>query len=118
MATIRMNLADVAVAGNVDAAKVDALTEADIARFNAEDGFDPTDTMKGLRRIHSPAEIRTRLGLSQSEIAAQLRVPESTWRDWEQGRTLEPEVRSLLDLVADDPERAFRVLGPRSAAAE
>ncbi len=41
------------------------------------------------------------------------------WRNWEQGRVgLDPAVRALLDLVADDPERAFRVLGTVPVVAE
>ena len=111
---------DMAASEASDVARVEAVTEADIARWNAEDGFDPNDTLVGLRRVYSPAEIRNRAGLTQAEIAARLRVPVKTWRNWEQGRTsLDPAVRSLLDIVADDPARAFGALGtgPRPAAA-
>ena len=112
MAIVRKTLEAAAARGRIDAARADALTEEDIARFNVEDGFDPADTMAGLRRIHSPAEIRERVGLTQAEIAARLRVPVKTWRNWEQGRTsLDPAVRALLDIVADDPARAFGALG-------
>ena len=52
-------------------------------------------------------------------MAARMRVPLKTWRNWEQGRVgLDPAVRALLDLVADDPDRAFRVLGTEPAATE
>lgn len=112
----RMSLDDIrgdaAVSEASDVIRVEGVTEEDIARWNAEDGFDPADTMAGLRRVYSPAEIRERTGLTQSEIAARLRVPVKTWRNWEQGRTsLDPAVRALLDIVADDPARAFGALG-------
>ena len=116
MATVRMTLDEIAgsmaTAETPDITRIEATTEDDIARFNAEDGFDPADTMAGLRRVYSPAEIRERTGFTQMEIATRLRVPVKTWRNWEQGRTtLDPAVRSLLDIVADDPERAFAALG-------
>lgn len=120
----RMSLDDIrgdaAVSEAPDVVRAEAVTEDDIARWNAEDGFDPADTMAGLRRVYSPAEIRERAGLTQAEIAARLRVPVKTWRNWEQGRTsLDPAVRALLDIVADDPARAFGALGtgPRPALA-
>ena len=120
----RMSLDDIrgdaAISEASDVARIEATTEADIARWNVEDGFDPADTLAGLRRVYSPAEIRERVGLTQAEIATRLRVPVKTWRNWEQGRTsLDPAVRALLDIVADDPERAFGALGtgPRPAQA-
>ena len=123
MATVRMSLDEVvgsmSASETPDVARITGTTELDIARFNVEDGFDPTDTMAGLRRVYSPAEIRERAGLTQTEIAARLRVPVKTWRNWEQGRTsLDPAVRSLLDIGADDPARAFGARGtaPRPAA--
>ncbi len=111
MAYVRMTLDQAAAAGDVDHAKVDTLTEADIARFNCEDGFDPEDTMKGLQRVLSPAEIRRRVGLTQGEMASRLSVPVRTWRNWEQGRgTIEPAVRALLNILSVDPEYVFGVL--------
>lgn len=56
MGIVRKSLEDAAARGQIDDARAAALTEADIARFNAEDGFDPEDTLKGFRRIHSPAK--------------------------------------------------------------
>ena len=112
MALVRVNLTEAEAIAKVNRGKVDATTEVDIARFNAEDGFDPDDTLEGLRRVYSPAEIRARVGLTQAEMADRLRVPIKTWRNWEQGRVaLEPTVRSFLALVADDPRRAFRIIG-------
>ena len=69
--------------GRINWAVVDATTEADLARFNAEDGFDPDDTMAGLAEVLSPAEIRHRVGLTQVQIAERIAVPLRTWRNWE-----------------------------------
>lgn len=69
------------------------------------------DAFEGFVPIVSPATIRARVGLSQDRFAKALRVPLATLRNWEQGRTPpDPAAQSLLALVADDPERAFRVL--------
>ena len=112
MAVVRVNAAEARQQGRIDKNKVAAMTEEDIARFNAEDGFDPADTLKGLRPVLVPAAIRAKVGMSQDRFARALRVPVATLRNWEQGRTPpDPAALSLLALVADDPERAFKVLG-------
>ena len=112
MAIARVTAADAKSRARFDRATVDALTEEDIARFNAEDGFDPSDTMKGLRPVTvQAAAVRAKTGLSQDKFAKALGIPVTTLRNWEQGRTgPDPAARALLLLVADDPERAFRVL--------
>ncbi len=112
MGMVRKTLDEAAARGQIDEVKADALTEADIARFNAEDGFDPEDTLKGFRRIDGPAEVRARIGMSQDAFAEALRIPLATLRNWEQGRVgLDPVVRAFLALVADNPENALEVLG-------
>ena len=83
-----------------------------------EDGEDPDASLVAGRVVHSPASLRQKLGISQPEMAIRMRVPLKTWRNWKQGRVgLDPAVRALLDLVAYDAGRAFRVLGTASAAA-
>ena len=113
MADIRVTLEAAAAIRDYDQAKIDATTEDDIRHYMIEDGEDPDAPLThSVRVVHPPAEIRRRVGLTQAEMAKRLRVPLRTWRNWEQGRVaLEPTVRSFLALVADDPERAFRVLG-------
>lgn len=114
MATIRMTPDAAAAAGDVDRARLDATTEEDIRRHQEEDGFDPDDPTAGLVAILSPAEIRRRAGLTQTQMAEHLRIPVATWRNWEQGRTaLDPATRSFLDTVANDTERTFRAIGGR-----
>lgn len=111
MAIVRMTAEPARAAGKIDWAKVEATSEEDVRRHMAEDGFDPDKPFDGLREITPVATIRRRTGLSQEKFAKALRVPLATLRNWEQGRTLpDPAARSLLALVADDPERAFRVL--------
>ena len=97
--------------GRVDLAKVEATTEEDTRRHMIEDGLDP-DVAPGPYRVIRPVgEVRKRVGLSQDAFARAIGVPVATVRNWEQGRTIpDPAAQSLLALVADDPERAFKVL--------
>ena len=127
MAYVRMNAAEARAKARVDVARLDAVTDADVRRPAVEAGHAPAAAPPASARVvESPASLRARLGITQPEMAGRLRVPLRTWRNWEQGRvTLEPTVRALLALVADDPERAFRVLdggahkpSPQPTAAE
>jgi len=120
MAFVRMTLEEAAQVGRVDRAKVDGTTEEDVRRYMVEDGENPDAPPPAAARVvESPSSLRAKLGLTQPTMAARLRVPLKTWRNWEQGRVgLDPAVRALLDLVAEDPDRAFRVLGTTPAAAE
>ncbi len=117
MAKSRMTLAEVLAApANVDLAKVDATTEADIRRHMQEDGYDPDEDIKE-EDIISPAHIRKRLGMSQRKFAEAIKVPLATLRNWEQGRTLmDPSARSLMLIVAREPEMALRALAHQVAA--
>ena len=121
MATVRMTLEEIVASGGgtVDRAKLEATTEEDIRRHMVEDGFDPDDPFKGLREVPSVAEVRAKSGLSQDKFAKALRIPVATLRGWEQGRrTPDPVALSFFTLVADDPERAFRVLGSSQPEAD
>lgn len=119
MADVRMNLEQAAADADFDPVQIAATTEADIRRHMVEDGEDPDDPMACMVEILSPAEIRRRAGLTQAEIAEHLRVPVATWLSWEQERaSLDPAVRSLLNAVANDPERTFRAIGGRDLPPE
>ena len=97
--------------GRVDRAKVEATTEEDTRRHMVEDGLDPDNPLAGFRRVVPIASIRARTGLSQDKFARALGIPPATLRNWEQGRTQpDPVALSFFALVADDPERAFKVL--------
>ena len=70
-------------------------TQDDIRRHMIEDGEDPDISHDDW--YPSPASVRRKLGLSQAQLADNLRLPLGTWRNWEQGRVeLDPAVRALL----------------------
>jgi putative transcriptional regulator len=66
-------------------------------------------------KIHTPADIvkqlRTRLGLSQSQFSARFAIPVGTLRDWENGRR-QPEgsALALLRVIAYAPETVAEAL--------
>lgn len=96
---------------DIDLARIDATTEADIARHMREEGYDPDEPIRE-EDIISPAAIRKRLGLSQRQFAAAIHVPVATLQNWEQGRTLmDPSARALMRILAREPEAALRALG-------
>lgn len=99
--------------GRIDVEKVNAATEADIARWKREDGVD--DTNLGSARFVSPAldvkVIRERLGLSQEAFADRFRLSLRTVQEWEQGRrTPEGPARVLLRVIERDPNAVERAL--------
>ena len=85
MKTVRMTI-DPAVpatlaSGRIDPARVDATTEADIAKQAAADEAEAMqDAAQFARRV------RRRLGLSQAELASRIQVSLDTIRNWEQGK--------------------------------
>jgi putative transcriptional regulator len=102
--------------GKLNRAKLDATTEEDIRRHMIEDGEDP-DSDQPFERVIQPRDVRKKLGMTQTEFAALLRVPTATLRNWEQNRfVMEPAARTLLILIDREPEAALRALrGPRAA---
>jgi putative transcriptional regulator len=55
--------------------------------------------------------VRERIGMSQEEFAKALRIPLETVRNWELGRDYpDPAARSLLKILAKNPETAFKAL--------
>jgi putative transcriptional regulator len=112
MAKSGMTLAEImAMKPDVDLARIDATTEADIARHMREDGYDPEEDIDE-SDIISPAAIRKRLGMSQRRFADAIHIPVATLQNWEQGRTLmDPSARSLMTILAREPAAALRALG-------
>lgn len=114
MAVTRMTLDEaLAKAPDVDRAKVDATTEADIRRHMAEDGVDP-DAAAAPRPegwYPSVASLRRRLGMTQERFAEAIRVPVATLRNWEQHRVEpDPAAKALLWIIHREPEAALRAL--------
>ena len=92
--------------GRIDAARVDATTDAEIARQQQED---EDEAMRDMARY--ARRIRRRLGLSQTELARRIDVPHETIRNWDQGkRRPTGAARALLRLLDKAPETALRVL--------
>lgn len=117
MAKSRMTLVEaLAKPVDVDFAKIDATTEADIRDHMREEGYDPDEDIRD-EDIISPAIIRKRLGMSQMKFAAVIHIPLATLRNWEQGRTsMDPSARSLMRILAREPGAALRALGYDAAA--
>lgn len=103
-------------------AKIQATTEARIARQIAED----PDTAPEFDSLTSPLQgealvpdrirqIRAITGLSQDKFASALGIPAGTLRNWEQGRNkVDPAARTLLLLVELDPVRILKMLETQS----
>lgn len=109
----RVSLEDLrAAAADIDRAKLDATTEADIRRHAIEDGEDPDAEPTGYRLVPPVAAIRTKLGMTQDAFASALGLPVATLRNWEQGRKPpDPAAATLLRVVDREPDAVFRALG-------
>lgn len=97
----------VPVTPRFDEARVDAATDADIARHIAEDEAEALrDSAANARRI------RRKVGLTQVQFARRIGVPVDTVRNWEQGkRSPQGPARALLRLIDHAPELALNALG-------
>ncbi|HID00997.1 MAG TPA: helix-turn-helix domain-containing protein [Piscirickettsiaceae bacterium] len=92
--------------GQIDTQKVDATTEADIARHIAEDEREAMrDAARYARRV------RRKLGLSQREFAHRIHVSVETVRNWEQGKRVPTgAAQALLRVLDKAPEAALMAL--------
>ena len=92
--------------GYIDAKRVDATTEADIAAHKAEDdAAAKQDAARYVRRV------RRRLGFSQSEFAERIDVSLDTIRNWEQGKRCPTgAAKALLKVPDKAPEAALMAL--------
>ncbi len=115
---IMPNGREVPIESLTDRARVDAMTDEDIARAVAEDPDAApllTDEQLAGMRVVWPTDIaatRRRLGLSQTEFAAWFGISPGTLRNWEQGRRVpEGPARVLLRVIERDPEAVRRAIG-------
>ena len=92
--------------GRMDPARVDASTEADLARQSAQDEAQAMqDAARFARRV------RKRLGFSQAEFADRIDVSLDTIRNWEQGkRSPTGAAKALLKVLEKAPEAALAAL--------
>jgi putative transcriptional regulator len=108
---------EVPIESRTDWARVDAMTDEDIAWAVAEDPDSApllTDEQPARMRVLWPTDIaatRCRPGLSQTEFAAWLGISPGTLRNWEQGRRVpEGPARVLLRVIERDPEAVRRAI--------
>ena len=116
------------VAGYVDHAILDATTEADSRRQQAEDEVEGEFDLKKARVVVAPEYtrgIRSKLGLTQRAFAERFQLNLRTVEEWEQGRS-SPDQSTLVLLRVIDHEakavdralsRPFRPGHTRSAEA-
>lgn len=110
MKTVRMRIdagqAHLRPPGRIDEARVDASTEAQIARHQAADDAQAVqDAAEFARRV------RRRLGLSQVEFAKHIDVSLDTIRNWEQGKRCPTgAAKALLRVLDRAPEAALAAL--------
>ncbi len=110
MKTVRVKINPAALAsmpqGRVDAARLDATSEADIAaQQRVDDAEAMQDTAKYARRV------RKRLGLSQLEFSHRIDVSLDTIRNWEQGKRCPTgAAKALLKVLDKAPEAALQAL--------
>ncbi len=92
--------------GRINAKRVDATTESEIARHQAEDDANAmNDAAKFARRV------RRRLGFSQAEFAQRIDVSLDTIRNWEQGKRCPTgAAKALLKVLDKAPEAALTAL--------
>ncbi len=92
--------------GRIDARRVNATTQAEIARHKAADDSEAMlDAAKFARRV------RRRLGFSQAEFAQRIDVSLDTIRNWEQGKRCPTgAAKALLKVLDKAPEAALAAL--------
>jgi putative transcriptional regulator len=110
MKTVRMKIdcssPEAKPIGRIDSEKVDATTEDDIAKHEAEDD---ADAMQDVARF--ARRVRRRLGFSQAEFAERLDVSLDTIRNWEQGKRCPTgAAKALLKVLDKAPEAALAAL--------
>ena len=87
-------------------------TEEDVRRHMREDGHDPDEACPADALLIVPVKlVREKLGMTQAELAALLRVPLGTLRNWEQNRfSIDPAAQALLLVLYREPEAVLRAL--------
>lgn len=100
-------------AATVARQRYDETTDEDIRRHMRQDGYDPDQDSEANTRLTVPVKlVREKLRMTQTELAALLRVPLGTLRNWEQNRfSIDPAGQALLLVLYREPEAALRALG-------
>ena len=105
--------------GKTDWARLDAMTDREVAAAAQEDPdaqpLSP-ERLTRMRRVSRVKVLRQRLGMTQVEFAEAFHLPVTTLRDWEQHRsTPDAPARALLLAIERDPEVMRRLLMERAA---
>ena len=97
------------------AARLDAMTDAELTAQAADDPDNPLLTDDELARIASARRVRAvraRTGLSQQRFAAIYRINLARLRDLEQGRSrADSALLAYLTVIEGEPEAVLRALG-------
>ena len=95
-------------------ARLDALTDEEITAAAESDPDNPPLTeaeFRQIRAIQTARRARERTRLSQDEFASAYGIEATRLRELEQGDAMpDPVLVAYLALIADDPERARRVV--------
>jgi putative transcriptional regulator len=110
MKTVRVKIDPKAPAtmaiGRIDAVRVDATSEEEIA---AQQAADEAEAMQDAARF--ARRVRRRLGLSQADFSRRIEVSIDTIRNWEQGkRSPTGAAKALLKVLDKAPEAALAAL--------
>lgn len=129
MPTVRMTFEEArkrAEENPVDWARIDAMTDEDIARQIAEDPDVAPDMSEALERgeffrVYSVGlySIRTGMGLSHEAFAARFGLHPDEVKEWEaRGGPPHEAIRTYLQVIAREPEAVARAVAAERAAQE
>ena len=108
MADVTKTAIEARATAKADWARIDTTTREEARRHALEDGEDPADDRPF---VESPESIRRRLGMSQSQFAAAIRVPLRPVQNWEQRRTVpDRPALALPRILARAPDAALKAL--------
>jgi putative transcriptional regulator len=111
MAIVRKSLKQIAAkAPRIKRKLMKATSEAAIRRQAIEDGEDPRAPLPPYA-LNLVRAAREKLAMTQQELAALTKIPVSTLRNWEQGRTKPDAAAStLFKLMARSPKESLKAL--------
>ena len=106
--------------GAAEAARLGAMTDAEITAAAAADRDNPPLTATEQARLRAAGrvrEVRARTGLSQAGFAQSYRINLARLRDLEQGRTqADSALLAYLAVIEREPDAVGRALGRREPA--
>lgn len=116
MAIVRKTLDEIrALKRRANPSQIDAATDEDIVRQIEEDPETAPEVT--LDMLIAPKNLRRRLTMTQEQFADAIGIPVATLRNWEQGRNgIDPAAKSLLILIARDPDGTLATLAAVRAA--